>query len=207
MVSWHPSGPRREGRGEGVASVTVEARVHSVRCSSRASPLSPVPVNSSKINDWLSLVANVAVVGGIIFLGIEVRQNNELLRSESRQALIANDVTSLSANIEHPAPFARLVAGDSLSAEDQLQLSFMFSLDLRNREFEYFQYTNGLLDEETWRSYLNVLRLNHSTELGRRWWDEIGRGFVDPDFAVLVDEVLADSEADDTYRRMSTWAN
>lgn len=164
-------------------------------------------MNSSRINEWLSLVANVAVVGGIIFLGIEVRQNNELLRSESRQALIANDVTSLSANIENPAPFARLVAGDSLSAEDQLQLSFMFSLDLRNREFEYFQYANGLLDEETWRSYLNVLRLNHSTELGRKWWDEIGRGFVDPDFAVLVDEVLADAEADDTYMRMSTWAN
>ena len=164
-------------------------------------------MNSSRINDWLSLIANVAVVGGIVFLGVEVRQNNELLRSESRQALIANDVTSLSANIENPAPFARLVAGDSLSAEDQLQLSFMFSLDLRNREFEYFQYTNGLLDEETWRSYLNVLRLNHSTELGRKWWDEIGRGFVDPDFAALVDEVLADAEADDTYRRMSTWAN
>jgi len=164
-------------------------------------------VKSSKINEWVTLVANVAVVGGILFLAIELRQNNELLRSESRQALIANDVTSLTANIDHSDVFARLVAGDSLSAEDQIRLSFMFALDLRNREFEYFQYTNGLLDEETWSSYLNVIRINHSSDLGRKWWDEIGRNFVDPQFAELVDDVLEGAEPDETYSRMSKWAN
>jgi hypothetical protein len=164
-------------------------------------------VNSSKINEWLALVANVAVVGGILFLAIELRQNNDLLRSESRQALIANDVTSLTANLENSDVFAKLVGGASLSAEDQLRLSFMFALDLRNREFEYFQYINGLLDEETWLAYLNVIRINHSSELGRRWWDEIGRGFVDPQFAVVVDEVLAGAEPDQTYSLMSRWAS
>lgn len=164
-------------------------------------------MNSSKINEWLTLVANVAVVGGIVFLGMELRHNNELLRSESRQALIANDVTSLTANIDNSDVFARLVAGDSLSAEDQIRLSFMFALDLRNREFEYFQYTNGLLDEETWSSYLNVIRINHSSSLGRKWWDEIGRHFVDSQFAMLVDEVLEGVEPDETYSRMSKWAN
>jgi len=49
-------------------------------------------MNKSKINEWLALVANVAVVGSIVFLAIEIRQNNELLRSESRQSLVANDV-------------------------------------------------------------------------------------------------------------------
>jgi hypothetical protein len=51
-------------------------------------------MNSSKVNDWLTLIANVAVAGGIVFLTIEIHQNNELLRSESRQTLGANDVTS-----------------------------------------------------------------------------------------------------------------
>ena len=164
-------------------------------------------MNSSKINDWLALVANVAVVGGILFLTIELRQNNALLRSESRQALIANDAMSLTTNVANTDVFARLVAGDSLSAEDQLRLSFMFALDLRNREFEYFQYVNGLLDEETWSAYLSVIRINHSSELGRRWWDQIGRTFVDPEFADLVDRVLADADPDETYSHMSTWAN
>ena len=164
-------------------------------------------MNSSKINDWLTLVANVAVVGGIVFLAIEISQNNELLRSESRQTLVANDVTSLTANLENADVFAKLVSEEELSAEDQIRLSFMYTLDLRNREFEYFQYTNGLLDEETWLAYRHVILVNHSAGIGRSWWDEIGRGIVDPEFAHLVDELLVNAKADDTYKRMATWAD
>lgn len=164
-------------------------------------------MNSSKVNEWLTLIANVAVVGGIIFLAIEIRQNNELLRSESRQALVTNDVASLAANFQNADVFAKLVSESEMSAEDQLRLSFMFALDLRNREFEYFQYINGLLDEQTWLAYRHVILINHSTGIGRTWWDEIGRGIVDPDFAKLIDELLVDAEPDDTYKRMATWAN
>ena len=131
-------------------------------------------MNRSGIHDWLFFIANVAVIGGIVFLAIELRQNNELLRSESRQALVANDVTSLTANLDNADVFARFVSEANLSAEDQLRLSFMFALDLRNREFEYLQYINGILDEETWLSYRQVILVNHSTGFGRTWWDEIG---------------------------------
>jgi len=162
---------------------------------------------SSKINEWLTLIANVAVVGGILFLAIELRQNNELLRSESRQALVANDLTSLTANLENADVFAKLVSEVELSSEEQLRVSFMYALDLRNREFEYFQYINGLLDEETWLAYRHVILINHSTVLGRKWWNEIGRGIVDPEFARLVDGLLVDAQPDDTYERMATWAN
>ena len=163
-------------------------------------------MNSKKINEWLTLIANIAVVGGIVFLAIELRQNNELLRSESRQALIANDVTSLTANIDNADVFALYLSGAPLSAEDQLRLSFMYMLDLRNREFEYFQYKNGLLDEETWLAYRNVILINHSAGHGRTWWDEIGKNVVDPEFGRLVDEMLVDAEPDRTYELMSTWA-
>ena len=159
------------------------------------------------VNEWLTLIANVAVVGGIIFLAIEIRQNSELLRSESRQALITNNAASLAARFQNADVFAKLVSENEMSAEDQLRLSFMYAIDLRNREFEYFQYTNGLLDEQTWLAYRHVILVNHSAGLGRSWWDEIGRGIVDPEFAKLVDELLVDAQADDTYKRMATWAN
>ena len=164
-------------------------------------------MNSSKINEWLTLVANVAVVGGIVFLAVEISQNNELLRSESRQALVANDVASLTANFQNADVFAKMVSESELSSEDQLRLSFMYAIDLRNREFEYFQYTNGLLDQQTWMAYRHVILVNHAAGIGRSWWDEIGRGIVDPEFAKLVDELLVDAQADDTYKRMATWAD
>ena len=153
------------------------------------------------------IVGAIAVVVTLIYLARQIRQNNELLRSESRQALVENDLTSLEANLENSAVFAKFVQNQSLSPEEQLRISFMFSLDLRNREFEYFQYTNGLLDEETWLSYRQVILINHSSESGRKWWDQIGRNIVDPKFAEQVDELLLNSEPDTTYRRMSRWAD
>lgn len=159
------------------------------------------------LNDWLNLAANIGVIGGLIFLAIEINQNNALLRSKTRQSLVANDVASLTANLEHADVFVRLASQGALSAEDQLRLSFMYSLDMRNREFEYFQYMNGVLDEASWQSYQQVIVFNHSTELGKKWWDEIGRGIVDPEFAVIVDALLADAEPANLYKRMSTWAD
>ena len=153
------------------------------------------------------IVAAVAVIASLIYLAIQIRQNNELLRSGSRQALVTNDVSSLAANFQNADVFAKYVAGSELSAEDQLRLSFMFALDLRNREFEYFQYANGLLDEQTWLAYRHVILINHSTGRGRAWWDDIGREIVDPAFAELVDELLVDAKPDDTYKRMASWAN
>jgi hypothetical protein len=164
-------------------------------------------MDSSKINNWFTLIANVAVIAGIVFLAIEIRQNNELLRSESRQALISNDINSLTVNIEHADIFAKLVSGVELSSEDQLRISFMFTIDLRNREFEYSQYSKGLLDEDTWLSYRQVLLFNHSSGLGRKWWDEIGRELVNQEFASLIDELLVNAQPQDIYKPFATWAN
>ena len=102
--------------------------------------------------------------------------------------------------------FKKYVFEEDLTEEEQLRMSFMFTLDLRNREFEYFQFKNGLLDEETWLAYRHVVLINHSTTLGRKWWDTVGRGIVDPEFAELVDGLLVNAESDDTYKRMATWA-
>ena len=164
-------------------------------------------ITSSKVNEWLTLIANIAVVGGIVFLAVEISQNNELLRSESRQALVANDLLSLNQGVENADVYVKLVSNEEMSAEEQLRLSFIFALDLRNREFEYFQYVNGLLDEETWLSYRHVILINHSSGRGRVWWNEIGREIVDVEFAKLVEELLLNAQPDETYERMATWAD
>ena len=63
------------------------------------------------------------------------------------------------------------------------------------------------VDKETWLAYRHVILVNHSAGIGRSWWDEIGRGIVDPEFATLVDELLVNAQADGTYERMATWAD
>jgi hypothetical protein len=153
------------------------------------------------------IVGALAVVITLAYLAVQIRQNNDLLRSESRQVLVSNDVTSLRAGMDISEVFAKFISESELSAEEQLRMSFMFALDLRNREFEYFQFKNGLLDEETWLAYRHVILINHSSELGKKWWDKVGRGIVDPKFAELIDNLLVNAEQDFTYKEMATWAS
>jgi hypothetical protein len=47
-------------------------------------------MNNSKLNDWMTLTANVAVLAGIVFLGLELQQNNELLRTQANLVLSQN---------------------------------------------------------------------------------------------------------------------
>ena len=39
-------------------------------------------MNIDRINPWLSLVANVGVIAGFIFLAVEIRQNSEMTHLE-----------------------------------------------------------------------------------------------------------------------------
>jgi hypothetical protein len=45
---------------------------------------------------WLSIFANLAVVAGIVFLGVEIRQNSEMMKAQIR-----NDITqNVFANVD-----------------------------------------------------------------------------------------------------------
>ena len=56
------------------------------------------------------VVGAIAVVVTLIYLATQIRQNNQLLRSGSRQALVTNDVTSLAANLQNSDVFAKFVS-------------------------------------------------------------------------------------------------
>lgn len=162
---------------------------------------------ADQVNKWLTLTANFAVVAGIIFLAIELRQNNELLLSESRQAAMSNDQAALLAGLDNVDIFVKWMSEDQLSVEDQYRLSMIFIVDLRNREFEYAQYLNGVLDEESWLSYRDVLLFNFTTPRGRKWWNKVGRNIPGTEFAAMVDELIEGSPVNSAMDQLGTWDN
>ncbi|MFT5137215.1 MAG: hypothetical protein ACI8XV_002252 [Arenicella sp.] len=47
-------------------------------------------MNMEKSNYWFALLANIGVIAGVVFLALEIEQNNELLVQESRYSMIEN---------------------------------------------------------------------------------------------------------------------
>jgi hypothetical protein len=42
------------------------------------------PMKKRNLSESLNLLANLGVIAGIVFLGVELRQNNELMEMEAR---------------------------------------------------------------------------------------------------------------------------
>lgn len=62
---------------------------------------------------WLTIFANLAVVGGIIFLGIEVRQNTQMMRAQTRNEISQSIIGFLDLEREarHEGGTSEAVAG------------------------------------------------------------------------------------------------
>ena len=50
-----------------------------------------------KINEAVSLIANIGVIASIIFLGVEMQQNTDMMRSQTRNSMTENQMSFLSA--------------------------------------------------------------------------------------------------------------
>ena len=119
--------------------------------------------NTDAVNRWLTLGANIGVVIGIIFLALELQQNNELLQSQAQetQALSIQAATTLDQDFllligSDPALAQTwntyLRAPDTLSKDQWLQGSYLMAALLRRLESVYIQKRLGSLSEEGWRS-------------------------------------------------------
>lgn len=160
----------------------------------------------------LETIANIAetvgalvVVLTLIYLTIQIRQSNALLRSQSRQSQLSNDQTSLLLAFEHADLLQKMNSKEPLTPDEQMQLSLVYLIDMRNREFEFFQYKDGLLDEEAWKSFREIILINHATRKGRAWWVSVGRDIFDPEFTASVDELLQDAPLDGRMDGLASW--
>jgi len=120
-------------------------------------------MNMSKLNEWLTLLTNAAVVVGIIFLAVEVQQNNELLQSQIRetQAVSIQSASTLDQEflllLGSDAATAQmwrtyLEGPDGLTDAQRLQCSYLMGALLRRLESVHIQRKLGSLSEEAWLS-------------------------------------------------------
>ena len=151
------------------------------------------------------IIGVVIVVVTLLYLAVQVRQGANLLRSESRQALLNNTREHLKGYLDHADLFDRLETEETLSKTDQLRFSALWITNMRLREHEWFQFRDGILDEETWRSYREIIRLTLSSRKHRAWWEEM-KGVFDPTFVNVVDEFVAEMPESDIWdQKLRGW--
>ena len=107
----------------------------------------PKKFNLGQIVD---ILANIGVLLGIVFLGLELQQNNELLSAEARFSRIDRGLERYSevfSNPELASALGKLRAKEELSSTEEILIEAYALRSFRNWESNFEEVKFGTLDE------------------------------------------------------------
>jgi hypothetical protein len=145
-------------------------------------------MSSKSVREWIGLVG---VVGSLLFVGMEIRQNTAVARGQARQDLAtqAQEWLTFLSQAETADLWARAWRlEEDLTTQELFRAELLMTNFLRRLENIYFQFAEGLVDEQALRGY-GLQNLPFFME-NRRWhwyWEERGWGDAfDPSFVAYI---------------------
>jgi len=140
----------------------------------------------------IQILANIGVIAGIVFLGVEIHQNNELMASQAR--LATNDLglqfaENLSQNPTLAAILAKTGNNEPLTEAEEIQLYGIGLYVLRAFQLSYLEMVGGVLSDADF-SVEAMRAVYHSNRLDYRL-SETWASFkqqANPNFAEFFEE-------------------
>ena len=147
-------------------------------------------MKKADLGQVITVIANLGVIVGIVFLALELQQNNELLASEGRINR-TNQVREIwQAILDHPELadfFVKDRNGEPLSEAEELLLNAFWMSTLMAVQWQYLEgiefSLSGLIRNA--RSYGSLRRTWQGGGVGSR---AAGRDNFDPNFVRFVEE-------------------
>lgn len=141
---------------------------------------------SSSKGNWVELVGVIGVVGSLVFVGLEVRQNTAAVKGATYQAIADSSLEHVRwyANNEKLLQFTVKIGNgampDDFTPEENLLIIANYVMTVRRIENIYVQVREGLVDEEA------VLRFrpaegHFNAQYFRQFWED-WRPNVEPEF-------------------------
>ena len=155
---------------------------------------------NSKITKYTGigeLVAGIGVIISLIFVGYELRENNQMMQA-STDNLIYELQDGVYADLETNANLinirAKLFNNDELTAAEVDQYQWHHWRLLNIWELAFDRYQDGLLSEEKWSAWNHAIEvevLSPPVGLTKEWWEEFGRFSYGDAFAAHVEEAYS----------------
>jgi hypothetical protein len=135
-------------------------------------------------------VGAIAVVVTLIYLARQVQQANMLAKAQARQRMAEQAQEELYQWMNNPDLRVSFLAATKLSPEAQAKLHFFLLSAMRQREWEWFQYKDGVIGQDVYQAYHEVISLHLGIPRTRTWWRSVGRIGFNPTFVAEVDAFL-----------------
>tara|TARA_B100001559_G_scaffold161390_1_gene135468 strand:+ start:50 stop:514 length:465 start_codon:yes stop_codon:yes gene_type:complete len=133
----------------------------------------------------IEILGLLALIGSLIFVGIEIRQNSLAVRGATHQS-ISEQVTKLYMHVATNERLSKLVSQmldsdtsnhnfrNQLNAADELSLDFIVLTGLRRIENIYLQESDGILSD---KAFERIGLEFYQTTFSRETWEKYKTGF------------------------------
>ncbi len=142
------------------------------------------------LGQTIAIVANVGVIAGIVFLAVEVGQNTEMMRSQTRDSITEKQMAFSAWVIGSPELAAALTKNlDDLSPSELAMINYHWAGSFRAWENSHYQYRRGLFEEEEFEPRRNTWRRGLRNPNVQAMWERRRDGYS-PAFRAEIDEII-----------------
>ena len=154
-------------------------------------------MDSAKLNDWAQVVGIFALVASLLFVGLQMKQTQEIALASAYQDRATSSIDRLVAEASSPentSARAKAKRGDfaSISPEEQESRELFFAAYVVMAENHHYQYEAGFLPEDHWARNLAELRCAFTDPLNR---ELIANWKFRASFQEVLNDVIADAES------------
>ena len=154
-----------------------------------------------QLAQFAQIIGTFVIVVTLIYMSIQARQGTQMLRSEARQAIAANDLDEIYKFVEYPELGRLFSQNDKPEFEEKTRLLFWIIGSMRNREHAWLQYKSGASDEETWISYRGVIYFLLGTERAMALW-KLCSPYFNSEFVDMVGEMMSEAPPLDLWEKL-----
>jgi len=158
---------------------------------------------SDRVNSWLSFIANVGILAGLVLVAIELNQNTDQLKLQlvfqTTQKLFDNNRDLLGDN-PTPVITKSITNPDDLTYEEFLVASSFVLNQLNEWEDRFLIYEAGLISDRDWKRHIDQnVGWTLGNRFAQRYWS-VSRSVFEPEFAQYVDGAITTIDEESTYQ-------
>ncbi len=144
-------------------------------------------------NSIVGALAAIGAVASIYYLIQEMREQNRVARANARQNVAdSHQEIALEGMKKSMVKIKLKLRNDEeLTPEEDAKYMSYFSIMLRSRENQHYQYTIGMIDKGEWDNYKRSFKTLFKSEYHLKLWSFMKNTFNDS-FVEVVEELIED---------------
>jgi hypothetical protein len=141
------------------------------------------------------IVASIAVIASLIYLGVQLRNGNREARARTVQSAMDSELSVTATLAQHSSTWEKVATGKDLRDDEEVRLGvLLFNLLMTEGESRFQQYGSGFLDAATWESRRNSLAGLVRLPIFGPWRQSFGALNHTAGFLALIDDLAARGE-------------